>query len=288
MAGSRRPASWGSAVKSAVNEAAAEPAVAFLAEEWQAIAELGAHLADKDWDLPSECPGWAVKDLVSHMIGTERSLMGESAPPSAPPADHVRNPVGASNEAWVAARRAVPAKDVLAEFSDVTARRLVKLSEMPPERWDEVGPSPVGQVPYREFMAVRAMDCWIHEQDMRVATGRPGHIEGPVAELALRRIASAMPFVVAKKAAAPDGSAVLFELLKSPMAHIGVVVRDGRGVIQDEVPDPTAEIQMDAELFWRVGCGRVTGEAALDAGIIGLRGDLELASRVVRNMAFMI
>lgn len=271
-----------------MNETAAEPAVALLAEEWRTIAGLGAQLTEKDWDLPSECPGWAVKDLVSHMIGTERSLMGEPAPPEAPPAEHVRNPVGTANEAWVAARRAVPPRDVLTEFSEVTARRLAELSEMAPERWAKVGPSPVGQVPYREFMSVRAMDCWIHEQDMRVATGRPGHMQGPVAELAMRRIASAMPFVVAKKAAAPDGAAVRWELLNSPIAQLGVVVREGRGFSQDELPDPTAEIQMDAELFWRVGCGRVTGEAALDAGIVGLRGDLELGARVVRNMAFMI
>lgn len=272
----------------AVTPAAAEPAIALLAEEWQAIAELGGQLNDKEWDLPSECPGWTVKDLVSHMVGTERSLLGDPPPPDAPPADHVRNPTGAFNEAWVAARRAVPATEVLAEFSSVTGRRLEGLSEIAPGRWDEVGPSPVGQVPYREFMAVRAMDCWVHEQDMRVATGRPGHMAGPVAELALRRIASAMPFVVAKKAAAPDGSAVCWELLKSPIAQVGVVVRDGRGVSQDDVPDPTAEIQMDAELFWRLGCGRVTGDAAIDAGIVGLRGDLDLGARVVRNMAFMI
>lgn len=262
--------------------------MALLSEEWEAIAQLGASLNDKDWVLPSECPGWTVKDLVSHMIGTERSLMGEPAPPEAPGAEHVHNPVGAANEAWVAARRQVPAHEVLAEFSDVTGRRLEQLSRLPAERWDEVGPSPVGQVPYREFMAVRAMDCWIHEQDMRIATGRPGHMDGPVAELALRRIASAMPYVVARKAAAPDGSNVRWELLKSPIAQVGVLVRDGRGVSQDEVPDPTAEIQMDAELFWRLGCGRVTGDAALDAGIVGLRGDLDLAARVVRNMAFMI
>lgn len=262
--------------------------MALLSEEWQAIAHLGAAIDDKDWDLPSECPGWSVKDLVSHMIGTERSLMGEPAPFEAPPAEHVRNPVGAANEAWVAARRAVPAPDVLAEFSDVTGRRLEQLRKMPAGRWEEVGPSPVGQVPYREFMAVRAMDCWVHEQDMRIATGRPGHMDGPVAELALRRIASAMPYVVAKKAAAADGSVVRFELLKSPIAQVGVVVRHGRGTSQDDVADPTAEIQMDAELFWRLGCGRVSGDAALDAGIVGLRGDLDLAARVVRNMAFMI
>jgi hypothetical protein len=29
-------------------------------------------------------------------------------------------------------------------------------------------------------MHIRIFDCWVHEQDMRRATGRPGHLTGPV------------------------------------------------------------------------------------------------------------
>ena len=139
-----------------------EPVVGLLAEEWRAICDLGRELADHEWELPSECPGWSVRDLLSHMVGTESSLLGEPQPPAAPEAPHVRNAIGALNEAWVAARRARPGAEVLAEFRDVTGRRLEELAAFGPERFEEVGPSPVGQVPYREFMAVRVMDCWVH------------------------------------------------------------------------------------------------------------------------------
>ena len=264
-----------------------EPVVGLLAEEWEAIAELGAGLEPGEWDLPSECPGWSVRDVLSHMVGTERSLLGDPQPAAAPEAPHVRNPVGTMNEAWVAERRSHPGAEVLAEFREVTGRRLAQLGGFGPDRFDQVGPSPVGQVPYREFMAVRVMDCWVHEQDMRVATGRPGHSSGPVAELALARIASAMGFVVGKKAAAPESSAVRFSLSGSPAREVGVVVREGRARLE-AVTDPTVGIEMDAELFWRLGCGRVTGDAALDAGLIGITGDEELGIRIVRNMAFMI
>ena len=56
------------------------------------------------------------------------------------------------NEAWVEARRRVPGNEVLAEFVETTDRRLDALRAMPPERFDVVGWSPVGEVPYREFM----------------------------------------------------------------------------------------------------------------------------------------
>jgi uncharacterized protein (TIGR03083 family) len=144
-------------------------------------------------------------------------------------------------------------------------------------------------VPYREFMAVRVMDCWVHEQDIRVATARPGHRQGPAARLAFGRLASAMPFVVGKKAGAPEGSSVRFELTGSEPMRIDVVVRGGRAVIGDGLAsDPTVELGMDAEVFWRLGCGRVTGEAARGAGLLEIRGQTELGEAVVDSMAFMI
>lgn len=267
----------------------AEPVVDVLEEEWGAVGALGDVLGESEWELPSECPGWTVRDVLSHMVGTERSLLGETAPaPLSAPA-HVHNEVGARNEGWVEALRNHSGPQVLAVFRDVTGRRLDQLRSWPSSRFDEVGPSPVGQVPYREFMAVRVMDCWIHEQDMRVATARPGHREGPAASLAIDRLTSAMPFVVARQAKAPEGSSVRFELTGTPSRRLDVVVRGGRGAVEQGLTsDPSAEVRMDLEVFWRLGCGRVTGEAARGAGLVDLKGDTELAERVVDSMVFMI
>jgi hypothetical protein len=45
---------------------------------------------------------------------------------------------------------------------------------------------------------------------------------------------------------------------------------------------------MEAETFWRLGCGRMPGEAARAAGLVELRGDEKLGSAVLCAMAFMI
>jgi uncharacterized protein (TIGR03083 family) len=267
-----------------------EPVVGILDEEWGAIAALGQELADPEWDMPSECPGWSVRDVMAHMIGTERDLLGDPAPSTPTPLPvHVHNDVGAHNEAWVASRRSQPGEVVLDEFRSVTARRLDQLRSWPSSRFDETGPSPVGNVPYREFMHVRVMDCWVHEQDIRVATGRPGHDDGPAARLAFDRLCSAVPFVVGKRAAAPEGASVRFEL-RGPMARrLDVVVRGGRATtVADLDEEPTAALDMDAEVFWRLACGRVTGPAARSAGLVEVRGDTELGGRVVDALAIMI
>jgi uncharacterized protein (TIGR03083 family) len=269
---------------------AQEETVAVLAEEWEAIASLGAELPPTEWSLPSECPGWTVRDLVAHMIGTERSLLGEPEP--ARPgmaAPHVRNGVGASNEAWVQARRSVAGAQLLAEFVEVTGRRLADLRAWPAERFDEVAPSPVGMVPYREYMAVRVMDCWVHEQDIRVATGRPGHADGPAAAIAMARIASAMPFVVGKRARAPEGASVRFDLRAPGARRIDVVVRDGRAVTADDLTGaPTVTLTMDGDAFWRLGCGRISEADARARDLVDVVGDGALAGRVLGSMAFMI
>jgi uncharacterized protein (TIGR03083 family) len=287
-----------------------EPAVQALSDEWRAIGALGSELATAEWDMPSECPGWSVRDLLSHMIGTERSLLGDEVPPG--PADlpgYVHNPLGVANEAWVEARRLIPGPAVLAEFREVTGRRLAQLRGFGPERFDRVGPSPLGEVPYREFMLIRLMDCWVHEQDIRVATGRPSHRQGAVAELALGRLFSAMPFVVGKQARAPEGASVRFVLAGPPDRELEVVVRNGRAVMVDalnigttvdgrapvddgaERDTPRAvhtELRMDVELFWRLACGRVPAAAALAADLVGVGGDEVFGRRVLDGMAFMI
>ncbi|HUI02203.1 MAG TPA: maleylpyruvate isomerase family mycothiol-dependent enzyme [Acidimicrobiales bacterium] len=284
-----------------------EPVVAILAEEWGAIDALLRGLEASEWELPTECPGWTVRDVVSHLVGTERSLLGDPEPerPSPAPA-HVRNPVGAGNEAWVAARRSRPGAEVAEEFRAVTGRRLSELRAAPAERFAAPGPSPVGVVPYREFMHVRVMDCWVHEQDIRVATGRPGHDDGPAARLSLDRLASGLPFVVGKQAAAPEGSAVTVDV-RGPLARrVDIVVRDGRAVVRDAPvsggapgrPDdtvhsddtvhPDVTLHMDTDTFWRLTCGRMTGDAARHAGLVTLDGDGDLGDRVLGAMAFMI
>ena len=84
---------------------------------WTSIAAACEQLSDDSGTLPTDCPGWTVKDHLSHLIGIERMLLGDPSPPSLTevPA-HVRNPFGEINEAWVEARRPVPGSEVLAEF----------------------------------------------------------------------------------------------------------------------------------------------------------------------------
>jgi len=268
----------------------AEPVVGMLEEVWSSIADLCAGLAPDDWDRPTDCPGWSVRDHVSHMIGTERMLLGEQPPPfEGPRPAHVRNDIGQANEAWVEARRGLPGHQVLAEFREVTARRLAELRSFGPDRFDRVGPSPVGQVPYREFMDVRVFDCWVHEQDIRRAVGRPGGRHGVGEARALARMADLMGYVVGRRVAPPEGTVVRWQITGPLGRTLTVAQLGGRGAPVEEPPAPPAvTIVLDAGTFLRLACGRTSGAGARAAGDVGLEGDVSLGAEVLGAMNVMI
>src|SRR5580704_5016917 len=82
---------------------------AALAETWNSLIDVTHELSGTEWALPTECPGWDVKDQLSHVIAVERTIMGEPTPAwDGPLGDHVKNDFAATNERWIAVRRSRP------------------------------------------------------------------------------------------------------------------------------------------------------------------------------------
>jgi len=259
-----------------------------LAQVWGSTAELCRGFTAEQWGLPTDCPGWSVKDNVSHLIGTESMLLGRPSPSPAPPGlAHVRSPMGEMNEAWVSARRPQPGPEVLAEFEDVTAKRLAGLRAMTDDQLEAETPSPIGKVPYSTFMDVRVMDCWVHEQDIRRATARPGGLDSDAAEAAVRRLTSTFGYVVGKRAGAPDGSSVVLDLTGPLGRTTAVALSGGRAAAVDPPSEPTVCLTMSGETFVCLATGRREGAEALDTGEVSMRGDANLGRRVVTNLATM-
>ena len=265
-------------------------AMAALAETWGSLAVACDDPSEGQWGTPTACPGWSVRDQLSHLIGIERSLEGEPTPPWEDPlGSHVKTPFAEGNEKWIAVRRAGPGRAVLDEFIEVTNRRLSTLAALTEAAWAQLGPSPVGQVPYAEFMRVRVFDCWVHEQDVRLALGRPGGTGGSASAIALGQVEAAMGFVVGKQAAAPEGAVVCFSL--SGPAHdareITIAVDGGRARPAPTGTRPTVRLRLSSLDFLRLGCGRVTAEAVDTPERVVIEGDQVLGRQVLGAMNFM-
>jgi uncharacterized protein (TIGR03083 family) len=266
-----------------------EDVVAALEEVWTSIDDLYAGFTLADWQTPTDLPGWSVRDLLSHMIGTESMLLGRPAPTvDITGLAHVRNDIGRFNEAWVEYRRGAPTDDVLAEFRAVIAARRRALHEMDQKDFDAESWTPAGQATYGRFMQIRVFDCWMHEQDAREAVGNPGGLDGSPAEMALAEIVRALGFIVGKRVGAPEGSGVRFELTGPLQRTIDVAVEGRARVVDRLAAEPSATLTTDSATFCRLAGGRIDPEAALEAGRVHLSGDADLAGRLARNLAFVM
>jgi uncharacterized protein (TIGR03083 family) len=260
-----------------------------LERVWASITDLGRTLDEAEWRTPTEVPGWTVQDNLTHVTGLEWMLLGRPAPQHDLPDDlpHVKNDFGRSNEVFVDSRRGYTGAHALAEFEAVTADRLDQLRGFSPDDFGAASFTPVGPGTVRDLLPFRVFDSWVHEQDMRRPVGRPGDLEGPVAEAAMGRVVAALPFVVGKKVAPPDGTTVTFELV-APRAGRHAVVVEGRARLLAEAPaQPTVTVRTDGETLARLACGRLDPAATLAAGAVTVGGDATLGRRVVEELNFV-
>lgn len=261
-----------------------------LAAVWESIDRLCTTLDTVDWDAPTECPGWSVKDLIAHIAGTESHLLKRRPPDHRPPnAGRLPNAIAELNEVQVDYRRPWPADRVLDDFREVTAARLSALRAMGEEEFSHQTPSPIGVVPYRDFMRLRVFDCWVHEQDIRRAAGRAAVADGHLAQLAVERMGAAMPYVVGKKVAPPDGTTVVFAVAGGAGGTFPVEMAGGRAHPRPaETADPTVRLEMDTEAFICLTCGRGDPWALVQAGRIRMVGDTALGRRIIEQANVMI
>lgn len=258
-----------------------------LFASWADIERLMSAVSEEQWRAPSPLPGWSVHDVVAHIVGTETMLLGEQTPAyDAEGVAHVRNDIGALNEAWVRHLEPLSGAEMLERFRAVTAERRAVLSAMGDDEWMAVGFTPVGPDSYGRFMRVRVFDCWLHEQDIRQALGRPAidaELAGPAGRIALDEMASSMGFVVGKLGQAPSGSRVALELT-GPLARTIRVAVNGRAGVVDDFggAEPTTTLRLDALDFARL-CGGRIASAHLD-----IDGDLQVGQQILGKLNYLI
>ncbi|MGA5322061.1 maleylpyruvate isomerase family mycothiol-dependent enzyme [Streptomyces seoulensis] len=267
------------------------PTLQPYADAWNhsidAISELVNPLAEAEWNRRTPCPGWSVRDVVSHVIGLDCEMLGDPRPIHTLPRDlfHVTNEAQRYMEMQVDVRRHHTAPEMTSELEYTVIRRNRQIrneSRQP----DTVVRGPMGkEITLELAMRMRAFDVWVHEQDLRTALGRPGNLDSPGALVARDLLLAGLPKVVAKKAEAPRSSAIVFDV-HGPVEFLRTIRVDiqGRGTLETAPAlGPAASFSLDWETYFRLACGRISAEKAGDS--IKAEGDPELTAAILRNFA---
>ena len=254
---------------------------------WQAIDDL-THLLEEldpsEWATPTDLPGWDVHAVAAHTAHLEAILAGhpeETVEFDQP--DHVSSLMQVYTEQGVVARRSHTPDELINEIRESATTRRTSLLADPPTDGSAKPTRIFGGIgwTWRTLLRNRPLDVWMHEQDVRRATGRPGNLDSPAARHTADYLLESVPYVLAKRVGAPPGtSAVLAVEGSEPVT--AVVDEDGRGALRPDRPaSPTVLLEMDRETFVLIAGGRRTAPA----GAVRMSGDPGLGGRLLEALA---
>jgi uncharacterized protein (TIGR03083 family) len=269
--------------------------VAAYQQTTQAIVDLGRSCSDVDFALPTACPGWTVKDQVSHVVGLESWLQTGDVPRvELPDYRHVRSEAGEFLERSVELRRPMLGAKVVDELETLAAQRVEQFSA-PGVTLDTIVRGAWGPAPLRESLPTRILDIWTHEQDIRQALGRPGDLDSGGAVVFMHQLFASLPKLVARNAGIEPGNVVIIESTGPVMGRAGVWVEasdDGKprgiplftGIAHDGDPDDVfTTITLSTEALTR----RAAGRGSVEDIHYTVHGDESVAHRVLEHLVFV-
>lgn len=241
----------------------------------ESVGALGGELTEAEWALPTVCDGWSVKDHVAHLADGACTGLQLPRPDHATPSGlaHVKSPAGEWMEIGVDFRRTRLGDEVVGEFRTRGAELVAFLRSLDDAGFEETIRGPLGyEMPRAGLVGILPLDWWMHEQDIRRATIRPGHIDGPAAEYARDRLLGIADGMLS--AADPPIAAEF--VVDGPVGTVRVL---GAG-------DPVDRLHLGLPALAAAGGGRVAPEALLANGEVKAEGDAAGAAHILSLLKF--
>lgn len=244
---------------------------------WQSLDGLLSGLDPEQWDTPSLCPDWTVFGVVQHLAAVEHMLVGWDPEPDSLPFDRVMD--------FLTETADLTGPELLGRYDEVIEARRRALGAMGEAEMAAPSMTPVGPRDYGKFMAVRIFDFWVHEQDMRVPLGIPGHESGLAAEIAIDEIEGSLGYIMGKKVALPEGMGITIDLTGGVQRQMHVAV-NGRAKNVPSLDSPDVTLIADSVVFALLACGRIDPQIPIDDGRISWTGEAEIGERAARNLRY--
>jgi uncharacterized protein (TIGR03083 family) len=266
-------------------------------EERAIFLTLLAVLTADEWHLPTVCTGWTVHDLAVHLLGIDVQILsggrdGYGGPPNQPPPGDLNDWdtlvafIDGRNAAWVEAMRRVSprlTRELLTFTGDLVTAYLATIDmDAPaiPVSWAGPDPAPTWLHIAREYT-----ERWVHHQQIRDATNRPGFTAPRFFAPVLDAFARALPHTLCQTLA-PTGTLVRLTIT-GPAGNTWTALRaaDHWHLTDDHTSPAAAAVTLDQDLAWRLFTKGLDAESAPSG--IQINGDHSLATPVARMVTIM-
>lgn len=245
-------------------------------------------LSAEEWEEPTACEGWTVKDVALHLLGVEVGNLSRKrdgfSPPS-PPIDSAGELVALVNDLnaiWVQTTRRISPRllcDLLRLTGSQACEYFQSLDPYPlgkPVSWAGPDPAPVWLDLAREYT-----ERWHHQQHIRDALERAGFKEPRFFAPVLDAFVRALPHTF-RDVGAPDGTIVTLTISGDSGGRWSLVREDRDwNLVLNVAQEPDGEIILDQDVAWRVftrgisldsarARARVAGNRSLALGVLNM------------------
>ncbi len=252
---------------------------------------LSALTAD-EWQKPTACAGWSVKDVALHLLGGEMGNLSRrrdqhaASDASLAGWDELVGFIDDWNQGWVAVTRCISPRLLidLMEFAGNQMydyfRSLDPCAMGDPVSWVGPEPAPVWLDLAREYT-----ERWHHQQHIRDAARRPGLATPRYLAPALATFVWGLPRAFRATPAA-EGAAVMLTIAGPSGGHWSLLRQDGAWRLTvGAAEQPAAKVILDEDTAWRLFTCGVSPGIARERAI--LSGDRALGLTMLETVSII-
>ncbi|HEY6539785.1 MAG TPA: maleylpyruvate isomerase family mycothiol-dependent enzyme [Ktedonobacteraceae bacterium] len=264
-------------------------------QERRLLLELFAGLTEEDWQRPTVCAGWTVRDIGLHLLGDDIGYLSGKR-------DQFKNPffagrdmkrweslvqnINEANELWVRAMQRV-SPVLLCALLELTGKQfyeyLSSLDAMAmggPVNW--AGPQ---DAPEWLDIAREYTERWLHQQQIRDAVNRPGMKERQFFHPVLDTFVRALPHTY--RDVAVTETTVVKLVVTGEAGGVWYVVGEANGwsLYKAVELQPTSVVTMDQEMCWRLFTKGIDKEQARVS--VRIEGDEALGEKVLETVSII-
>ena len=242
-------------------------------------------LSDADWQKPTVCSGWLVKDVALHILGGEignisRRRDGCEENVSINNWGELVTFIKDWNQSWIAAARRISPR-LLIDLLELAGSQMCAFYQTldpfsmgGPVDWVGSQPAPVWLDLAREYT-----ERWHHQQHIRDAVGRPGLKQpryfSPVLDTFIRALPRTYQAIFSD-----ENTSVTISITGEAGGRWSVLRENGEWNLYTGAPGrPTAEVIVDQDIAWRLFTRGIDQVAALKEMLF--KGDQTLAQKVL-------